>query len=134
MLGNRLRFRLQKVLLQSLRKARIKLLLPGNPKTCFNSFLSLVTSRLRFWQNARGISSHYGDILLRWQFISPKLYRFSVPIPTEMRTTPAINASDFNIISDVKGNQTGFSISVVNMSSNALRVRAKQRRTWSFYC
>ena len=41
-----------------------------------------------------------------------------------MRTAPTIDADGISIISDGKGNQTGFTLSVVAKSSNAIRVRA----------
>lgn len=66
-----------------------------------------------------------------WQyFISPAVHfatdyiDFSIPTPVEMRTAPTIDADGISIISDGKGNQTGFTLSVVAKSSNAIRVRA----------
>lgn len=54
----------------------------------------------------------------------PNYIDFSITIPIEMRTTPALTQSDFLVSSDAKGNQSGFVLSVAGTSSNALRVRA----------
>lgn len=70
------------------------------------------------------------QLALRQYFISPAVHfsadyiDFSVPTPIEMRTVPAIEADGISIISDGKGNQTGFTLSVMAKSSNAVRVRA----------
>ncbi|MBE5055293.1 hypothetical protein INF37_04680 [Pseudoflavonifractor sp. DSM 107456] len=69
--------------------------------------------------------------LALWRyFISPAVHfqpnyiDFSIPVPVEMRTTPALTQSDFIVYADAKGTQSGFSLSVVGISSNAIRVRA----------
>lgn len=82
---------------------------------------------------------NYGEELVRcqryqlalWQyFISPAVHfatdyiDFSIPTPVEMRTAPTIDADGISIISDGKGNQTGFTLSVVAKSSNAVCIRA----------
>lgn len=70
------------------------------------------------------------QLALRQYFISPAVHfsadyiDFSVPTPIEMRTVPAIEADGISIISDGKGNQTGFTLSVVAKLSNAVRIRA----------
>ena len=70
------------------------------------------------------------QLALRQYFISPAVHfstdyiDFSIPTPVEMRTAPTIDADGISIISDEKGNQAGFVLSVVAKSSNAIRVRA----------
>lgn len=70
------------------------------------------------------------QLALRQYFISPAVHfstdyiDFSIPTPVEMRTAPTIDADGISIISDEKGNQAGFALSVVAKSSNAIRVRA----------
>lgn len=70
------------------------------------------------------------QLALSQYFISPAVHcstdyiDFSIPTPVEMRTAPTIDADGISIISDGKGSQTGFALSVVAKSSNAIRVRA----------
>lgn len=69
--------------------------------------------------------------LALWRyFISPAVHfqpnyiDFSIPVPVELRTTPVLNQSDFVVYADTKGSQSDFVLSVVGISSNAIRVRA----------
>lgn len=69
--------------------------------------------------------------LALWRyFIAPAIHfqpnyiDFSFPIPVEMRTIPVLNQSDFIVYADAKGSQSGFVLSAVGISSNAIRVRA----------